>query len=89
MSQNVNVNDKSELDLYLTETPLESKNFPKFDILSYWKDRQERYPNLCRLTCEVLSIPITIVASESTFSIGARVLNKYRASLLPSNVQSL
>ena len=41
VSQNVNVNDKSELDLYLTETPLESKNFPKFDILSYWKDRQE------------------------------------------------
>ncbi|XP_025981662.1 zinc finger BED domain-containing protein DAYSLEEPER [Glycine max] len=89
VSQNVNVNDKSELDLYLAETPLEPKFFPKLDILSYWKDRQERYPNLCRLACEVLSIPITIVASESTFSIGARVLNKYRASLLLSNVQAL
>ena len=86
VSQNVNVNGKY---LYLAETPLEPKFFPKLDILSYWKDRQERYPNLCRLACEVLSIPITTVASESAFSIGARVLNKYRASLLPSNVQAL
>jgi len=89
VSQNVNVNGKYELDLYLTETPLEPKFFPKLDILSYWKDRQERYPNLCRLTCEVLSIPMTTVTSESAFSIGARVLNKYSASLLPSNVQTL
>jgi len=89
VSQNVNVNGKSELDLYLAETPLEPKFFPKLDILNYWKDRQERYLNLCRLACEVLSIPLTTVASESTFSIGAHVLNKYRTSLLPSNVQAL
>ena len=59
---------KTQLELYLDE-PRVDRN-AKLDILASWKGNEFRYPELAAMACDILSISISTVASESTFSVG-------------------
>lgn len=78
---------KTELDKYLGEDrePMNSR----FDILQWWKVQQCRYPILAKMARDILSIPVSTVASESAFSTGGRVLDCFRTSLTPRMVEAL
>jgi len=59
------------------------------DILAFWKSNQFRYPELALMARDVMSVPISTVASESAFSVSGRVLDQYRSALKPENVEAL
>ena len=79
--------EKTHMELYL-EQPKVDRN-TNLNVLDFWKRNRFRYPELDAMACDILSILITTVASESVFSAGGRVLNKYRTSFLPENADTL
>lgn len=79
--------ERSPLDLYLTDPKMDRTT--KLNILDFWKEKEHRYKELSHLARDIVSVPLTTVASESTFSIGGRILNKWRSSYLPENVGAL
>jgi hypothetical protein len=81
---------KTELEVYLDEARyIENRSSGTFDILSFWKGNEFRYPEVAAMARDVLSIPISTVASESCFSTGGRVIDQYRSSLKPDIVEAL
>ncbi|XP_074352561.1 zinc finger BED domain-containing protein RICESLEEPER 2-like [Apium graveolens] len=78
---------KSELEEYLSEKIIAPSS--KFDVLAWWKGNSAKYPILSKMAFDVLSILISTVASESTFSAGGRVIELHRSCLKPETVEVL
>ena len=60
---------KSQLENYLDIPKLDLISHQDLDILKWWKDHSVWFPILANMACDLLSISITTVASESAFSI--------------------
>ncbi|GJX29393.1 zinc finger BED domain-containing protein RICESLEEPER 2-like protein, partial [Tanacetum coccineum] len=83
---------KTELDRYLTEE-IEGDNVyfesDNFTVLGWWKKRILTFLILSLVARDILVIPVSTVASESTFSTGGRVLDSFRTSLTSQIVEAL
>ncbi|XP_031131905.1 zinc finger BED domain-containing protein RICESLEEPER 2-like [Ipomoea triloba] len=78
---------KTELEVYLSEAIIEEDG--EFDLLKWWKVNAGRFPVLSKMARDILAVPISTVASESTFSTSGRVLDAFRSSLTPKIVEAL
>ncbi|XP_019173804.1 PREDICTED: zinc finger BED domain-containing protein RICESLEEPER 3-like [Ipomoea nil] len=65
------------------------QNMLKNKLKRWWKLNSERFPTLSKMTRDILAVPISTVASESTFSTSGRVLDAFRSSLTPKIVEAL
>ncbi|KAG9440153.1 hypothetical protein H6P81_020318 [Aristolochia fimbriata] len=81
---------RSELENYLEDGVYicETSQYD-FDVLEWWKINNLKFWFLSKMAADILAIPISIVASESTFSAGGRVIDSYRSSLATNIVQAL
>ncbi|KAL2923401.1 Zinc finger BED domain-containing protein RICESLEEPER 2 [Bienertia sinuspersici] len=76
------------VDAYLNSPLLLRNPDSDFDVLKFWKSQCTLYLVLARMAKDILAIPITSVAPESSSSMGGRVLTKYRSSLLRNHAEA-
>nr|KYP43119.1 Putative AC transposase [Cajanus cajan] len=81
-------NLKLEFDRYLEEATLPDSD-EKFHILVWWKAKGLKYPTLQMIARDFLAIPISTIASESSFSTGGWFLTPHRSRLRPDTLEAL
>lgn len=67
--------------MYLKDPKLDMRSHPNLNVMQYWKENIYRFGALAYNAMDMLSIPITTVASESSFSNCSQVISKYRSRL--------
>lgn len=75
-----------ELQKYLTEPVNKTDDF---NIVNYWRSKQNLYPNLFTIFIQHSCIPATSSTCESEFSRAGMVITNRRSCILPENVNDL
>ncbi|KAJ3685855.1 hypothetical protein LUZ61_015019 [Rhynchospora tenuis] len=81
--------NKTEMEQYLCDALDDTRLDAQFDCLMWWKVKSTKYPIMARLARDILAIPISTVASESTFSTTDRILSPIRSSLNDDSLEAL
>ncbi|MBA0667718.1 hypothetical protein Goklo_000772, partial [Gossypium klotzschianum] len=70
LSESSSKSKKSQLDIYLDEPKFELNR--QINVLDYWSKSSIQYSELSFFARHLLKIPISIVASETTFRMGKK-----------------
>jgi hypothetical protein len=62
-----------ELAKYLNSELVTHSDEEELNILKWWHDKKSTYPVLSILAWDVISVPVSIVSSESDFSMCGRI----------------
>jgi hypothetical protein len=71
---------------------LEEPTLPRtqeLDIIHWWQYAGVKYPTLRRIAPDIMTIPVTTMASESVFSTEGRVTSLHHSRLAPKTVEGL
>jgi len=60
-----------------------------FNILNWWHQHKLTYPVLSIMAKDILTVPVSIISSESTFSMTGRIIEERRRKLKPEMVEML
>ncbi|KAG5557536.1 hypothetical protein RHGRI_007693 [Rhododendron griersonianum] len=80
---------RSELTQYLEINLVTTEDLQSFDILAWWKKTEKTFPILSIMARDLLTPPVSSVASESAFSASNRVLDERRSRLAPDILDCL
>ncbi|KAK1258107.1 hypothetical protein QJS04_geneDACA012297 [Acorus gramineus] len=68
---------------------LTEKEMENFDLLQWWKAHEVTFPVLSIMARDLLTPPVSTVASESSFSTSGRILSERRTRLAASSLEAL
>ena len=78
----------SELGRYMGSNFLSGLgDFKSFDLLAWWKDKENQFPILAAMARDLLTVQDSTVASESAFSTSGRIISIRRTRLTPKAVE--
>ena len=82
-------NNTTNIDRYLGVETIQFEDNEDFDILEWWKKQQIKYPVLFIIARDVLTVPVSTVASEAAFSASGRVVSKKRCNLSSQAIEAV
>ncbi|KMT12709.1 hypothetical protein BVRB_4g088070 isoform A [Beta vulgaris subsp. vulgaris] len=79
---------KCEVETYLEEQRIVVDQ-SKFNLLAWCNAQSLAFPTLSKIARDILAVPISTVACESSFSTSGRIIGPHRSRLLPETIEAL